>query len=114
LGLQCTFFGRHVKVFVIPIGFVGTTNGKLDVPIEIIINSYFLQQIRIKIASTNISPSWMTKDAVVIYDPQKKPLLTGWREPTGLRLWRINLQPDAAALPSLPPALSNLYNILRN
>ena len=43
-----------------------------------------------------------TSTAVVVRDPQGNPLLTGWREQSGPRLWRIALQPDETTLPSMP------------
>ena len=43
-----------------------------------------------------------TSTAVVVRDQQGNPVLTGWREQSGPRLWRIALQPDETTLPSMP------------
>ena len=43
-----------------------------------------------------------TSATVVSGDPHGTPVLTGWREQSGLRLWRIYLQPDETTLPSMP------------
>ena len=43
-----------------------------------------------------------TSTAVVVRDPQGNPVLTGWREQSGLRLWRIALQPEETTLPNMP------------
>ena len=43
-----------------------------------------------------------TKEAVVVYDPQQQPILSGWRETTGAKLWRISLNPEQDNLPSIP------------
>ena len=43
-----------------------------------------------------------TKDAVIVYNPQQQPILSGWRETTGAKLWRISLNPDQAHLPIIP------------
>ena len=43
-----------------------------------------------------------TSTAVVVRDPQGNPVLTGWREKSGPRLWRIALQPDETTLPNMP------------
>ena len=43
-----------------------------------------------------------TKDVVMLYNPQQHPILSGWRETTGSKLWRISLNPDQAHLPSIP------------
>lgn len=40
-----------------------------------------------------------TKHQIVIYDPHGAPLITGWREPSGARLWRIALCPDDDDVP---------------
>ena len=32
-----------------------------------------------------------TKQSVVVYDPQQRPLIMGWREPNVPKLWRIEL-----------------------
>ena len=39
---------------------------------------------------------------VIIYDKNNEPFLTGWREITNAKLWRISLQPDPADLPFCP------------
>jgi hypothetical protein len=44
-----------------------------------------------------------TKRRVTIYDKNDTPFLTGWRELTGSKLWRISLQPDLDATDSCPP-----------
>ena len=41
-----------------------------------------------------------TKDTVIVYNPQQHPILSGWRETTGAKLWRISLNPDQAHLPA--------------
>ena len=43
-----------------------------------------------------------TSTAVVVRDPQGNPVLTGWREQSGPRLWIIALHPDDTTLPSIP------------
>ena len=43
-----------------------------------------------------------TSTAVVVRDPQVNPVLTGWREQSGPRLWRIAPQPDETTLPYMP------------
>ena len=43
-----------------------------------------------------------TKKAVVFYKAQQQPILSGWRETTGPKLWRIALNPDKENLPSIP------------
>ena len=43
-----------------------------------------------------------TSAAVVVRDPHGNPVPTGWREQSGLRLWRIALQTDKTTLPSIP------------
>ena len=43
-----------------------------------------------------------TSAAVVVRDLHGNPVLTGWREQSGRRLWRIALQPDKTTLPSMP------------
>ena len=35
----------------------------------------------------------LTREAVIVRDKQGTPVLTGWYEATGSRLWRIYLQP---------------------
>ena len=39
--------------------------------------------------------------AVIIRDAQGSPVLTGWREQSGPRLWRIALQPGESNLPNM-------------
>ena len=43
-----------------------------------------------------------TRKAIIVRDKQDTPVLTGWSEATGSRLWRIALQPGDPNLPSLP------------
>jgi hypothetical protein len=43
-----------------------------------------------------------TKETVVVYNAQQQPILSGWRETTGPKLWRISLNPDKENLPSIP------------
>ena len=43
-----------------------------------------------------------TSAAVVVRDLHGNLVLTGWREQSGPRLWRIVLQPDEITLPSMP------------
>ena len=43
-----------------------------------------------------------TSAAVVVRDLHGNPVLTGWREQYGPRLWIIALQPKETALPSMP------------
>ena len=42
-----------------------------------------------------------TREAVIIRDTRGMPVLTGWRECSGPRLWRISLQPGEENLPSM-------------
>ena len=42
-----------------------------------------------------------TRKAIIIRDKQGIEVLTGWREATGSRLWRISLQPGESNLPSM-------------
>ena len=41
-------------------------------------------------------------EAVIVQDQQGTPVLTGWREASGSRLWIIDLQPGEENLPSMP------------
>ena len=43
-----------------------------------------------------------TREAVIVRDKQRSPVLTGWREQSGPRLWRIALQPGKSNLPNMP------------
>ena len=43
-----------------------------------------------------------THEAVIVRDKQGKSVLTGWREATGTRLWRIALLLGESNLPSIP------------
>ena len=43
-----------------------------------------------------------TSAAVVVRDLHSNPVLTGWREQSDPRLWRISIQPDETTLPSMP------------
>ena len=43
-----------------------------------------------------------TRAEVIVRDTRGTPLLTGWREKSGLRLWIIALQPGKENLPSMP------------
>jgi hypothetical protein len=45
---------------------------------------------------------FFTKEAVVVYNAQQQPIISGWRETTGPKLWRIALNPDKENLPSIP------------
>ena len=42
-----------------------------------------------------------TRKSVIVQDKQGTPVLTGWREATGSRLWVIALQPGESNLPSM-------------
>ena len=42
-----------------------------------------------------------TKDAVIIYIPEEHPVLMGWREAEGPRLWRMSLLPDEYCVPDI-------------
>ena len=42
------------------------------------------------------------KQSVVVYDPQQRPLITGWREHNGKNLWHILLRPSPTNMPTLP------------
>ena len=42
-----------------------------------------------------------TREAVIVRYQQGTPVLTGWREASGPRLWRIALQPGEAGLPRM-------------
>ena len=41
-------------------------------------------------------------EAVIVRDTRGTPVLTGWRENSGPRLWRISLQPGEENLPRMP------------
>ena len=43
-----------------------------------------------------------TKHNVIIYEQEGSPILTGWRERNGVRLWRIALTPTPEELPDMP------------
>ena len=43
-----------------------------------------------------------TSAAVIVRDTRGIPVLTGWREHSGPRLWRIDLQPGKENLPKMP------------
>ena len=43
-----------------------------------------------------------TCEAVIVSDKQVTAVLTGWREATGPRLWRIALLPGESNLTSMP------------
>ena len=43
-----------------------------------------------------------TSADVLVWDMHGNPVLTGRREQSGPRLWRISLQPDETTLPSMP------------
>ena len=43
-----------------------------------------------------------TKQSVVVYDPQQQPIIIGWREHTGAKLWHIALRPSPTNIPTLP------------
>ena len=43
-----------------------------------------------------------THEAVIVRDTRSTSVLTGWRENSGPRLWRIALQPGEENLPSVP------------
>ena len=43
-----------------------------------------------------------TRKAVIVSEKQGAAVLTGWRDSTGPRLWRISLQPGESNLPSMP------------
>ena len=43
-----------------------------------------------------------TREAIIVRDKQGTPVLKGWCEATGSRLWRIDLQPGESNLPSMP------------
>ena len=43
-----------------------------------------------------------TNEEVVVYNAQQQPILSGWRETTGAKLWRIALSPDKENLPPIP------------
>ena len=42
------------------------------------------------------------REAVIVRDNRGTPVLTGWRDNLGPRLWRISLQPGEENLPSMP------------
>ena len=44
----------------------------------------------------------ITREAVIVRDQQGMPVLTGWREASGSRLWRISLRPGESNLTSMP------------
>ena len=43
-----------------------------------------------------------TRASVIVRDAQGSPVLTGWREQSGPRLWRISLQPGESNLHNMP------------
>ena len=43
-----------------------------------------------------------TREDVIVRDKKGTPVLTGWREDTGSRLWRISLQPGESNPTSMP------------
>ena len=43
-----------------------------------------------------------TYAAVIVWDSKGSPVITGWREKSGLCLWRIALQPGKSNLPNMP------------
>ena len=43
-----------------------------------------------------------TKNNVIIYDQGESPILTGWRENNGARLWHIALTTKPEELPVIP------------
>ena len=43
-----------------------------------------------------------TNEAVIVRNKQGTDVLTGWREATGTRLWKISLQLVVSNLPSMP------------
>ena len=43
-----------------------------------------------------------TREEVIVCNKQDTDVLTGWREATGPRIWRISLQPGESNLPSMP------------
>ena len=43
-----------------------------------------------------------TREAIIVRDTQGTPVLTGWRDASGPRIWRIALQPGESNLPRLP------------
>ena len=43
-----------------------------------------------------------TGEAVIVQNQQGTPVLTGWHDASGSRLWRIALQPGDSNLPSVP------------
>ena len=53
------------------------------------------------LCDSNCTVTFM-REAVVVQDKQNTPVLTGWREATESRLWRISLQPGESNLPSMP------------
>ena len=44
----------------------------------------------------------LKKQAIVVYDPQKLPIIAGWREPTGEKIWRTSLRLVPTNTPTLP------------
>ena len=44
-----------------------------------------------------------TKRRVVVYNKRNKPFLTGWRELTGSKLWRVSLRPELDDVEPCPP-----------
>ena len=43
-----------------------------------------------------------TRAAVIVRNSQVSPVLTGWRDKSGPRLWKISLQPGDSNLPHMP------------
>ena len=48
------------------------------------------------------------KGSVIIYEKNKNPFLTGWRETDGAKLWRISLQIDLANFQPCPNDPDNI------
>ena len=50
-----------------------------------------------------------TKNNVIIYDQGGSPILTGWRERNGARLWRISITPTPEKIPAMPNSVDHTY-----
>ena len=48
-----------------------------------------------------LTENLFTKHSVMVYNPQQRPIITGWWGPTSSKLWCIYLRPDPTAIPML-------------
>ena len=50
------------------------------------------------------------KQSVVVYDPQQRPIITGWRETHDAKIWRIDLLPSPLNI-STPPTVTKIMSL---